>query len=481
MISIPCSVLKSFRSLVRKAGLHKRFAGATPGVSLIANAGGCLIRSASHEAAIQHRHAGSFPTEEYHLPLEALDAHDGKGNDLVTLESVGNGRTSLNWTDRGVERQKFFEPVKLVPFPVVPTSFVPNEPVLWSALHDALPVTDRESSRYALGCLHLRGRLGRVDATDGRHVLTQGGFQFGWTDDVLLPANGVLGCRALDRGEPIAVGRTGDWVGFGLGNWLVMVAIQKEGRYPKIDEILPKPEAAKSRLEMSEADAEFLVDVLPRLPSDDPHHGPVTCDLNGRVLVRTREAENARPAQVELSGSRLIGEPVVLHSNRSYVAQALRLGFRALHCFGPESPVLCADERRKFLWCLLDSKSAIPRHDDPVRITPQVDGHRTARRIKSAATKVHPIPSSEAPMTVPINHPAAPSAAAAANDTKPIKRVRMRPAASTIEQAVALRDSLRNAARQAGELARWLKHQKRQARIVETTLASLKQLQKAAA
>ena len=51
---------------------------------------------------------------------------------------------------------------------------------------------------------------------------------------------------------------------------------------------------------------------------------------------------------------------------------------------------------------------------------------------------------------------------------------------STIEQALALRDALRGVAQQAGELARSLKQQKRQARIVATTLASLKELQKVA-
>ena len=51
---------------------------------------------------------------------------------------------------------------------------------------------------------------------------------------------------------------------------------------------------------------------------------------------------------------------------------------------------------------------------------------------------------------------------------------------SPIEQTAALRDALRATARQANELLRSLKRQKRQSRIVETTLASLKQLQRVA-
>ena len=482
MISIPRSILSTFRMLIRKAGLHKRHAAVTPGVSIVADNDACLIRCASEEAAIQYRYAGSFDARQFHFPLEALDPFDGKSDDPVTLDAGGKNRTALTWTAGGVPRQAEFDAPKVTPFPEVPKSLIPNEPDLWSALRDALPVTDRESSRYALGCLHLRGQLGRIDATDGRHVLTQAGFQFDWNVDVLLPANGVLGCRALDKGEQVAVGRAGNWIGFGVGPWLVMVAVQKEGRFPKIDDVIPQPEAATSRLELSAEDAKFLGDVLPRLPCDDPMFAPITLDLNGRVLLRTRGAEKARPTQVELSGSRLEGRPIVLNSNRKFLAQALRLGFRQMRCYGSESRVLCDDDRRRFLWCLLDAKSAIPRHDNPVCIAPTVESPRLANRTKSAVTKVNSVQLLEAPMTVPTTneHITASVMAATRRDAKPVKRILLRPAVSTIEQAIALRDALRGAAQQAGELARSLKQHKRQTRIMATTLASLKELQKVA-
>ena len=368
MTPIPRSILSTFRTLVRKAGLHKKIAGATPGFAVVAEADGCFLRCASHEVAIQCRHAGSFVAGQHRLPLDALDAIDGKQDDAVTFQTDGKNRTLLTWTDHSVPRQASFDAPKLAPFPEVPTSFTTNEPTLWGALHDAVPVTDKDATRYALGCLCLRGPRGRIDATDGKHVLTQSGFEFPWTEDVLLPANGLLGCKMLDIGVPVGVGRSGGWVGFQVSNWLVMIAEPKQGRWPKIDEIIPNAEAAKSRLELSAQDATFLRETLPRLPNDDPHYEPITLDLNGQVLVRAREAEKARPTQVELPSSRLDGEPVVLHTNRRYLAEALRLRFRTLHCFGSKSPVLCSDDRRRYLWCLLDGESAIPRHSDPIRI-----------------------------------------------------------------------------------------------------------------
>ena len=133
----------------------------------------------------------------------------------------------------------------------------------------------------------------------------------------------------------------------------------------------------------------------------------LTLDLNGQVLIRAKEPDVTRPTQVELPGSRLEGEPIMLHSNRRYLAQALRLGFRTLHCYGAGSPILCTDERRRFLWCVLDAESAIKRHDDPVRIVPSPGSARPAKPAKSPKANNTPIQPPEAPMTVPIDQTSA--------------------------------------------------------------------------
>ena len=66
--------------------------------------------------------------------------------------------------------------------------------------------------------------------------------------------------------------------------------------------------------------------------------------------------------------------------------------------------------------------------------------------------------------------------------TKParVKRARQPANVTLLEQAIGLRDSLAIAVRQANELARSIKQQRRHERIVANTLASLKALQKVA-
>jgi len=290
---------------------------------------------------------------------------------------------------------------------------------------------------------------------------------------VLIPGSKLLGSADFANGEPIAVGRTEDYVGIGVGRWLILLRIQKDARFPKIDQILPNPDFAKSRLELSPVDAGFLKETIPRLPCDDTLHDPITLDLNGRVLVRSRETAASRPTEVLLGTSKLTGEPVILNTNRRFVERALQLGFRSVCMYGPDSPAMCVDEHRRFLWALLDKGSAIPRHDDPQRI-----GAPSRADVGSTISTPKP---KEKVMAVAL--PAVTRATAKPSETTKLpsaKPVHARSAGSAIEQALALRDTLRTAAQQAGELARSLKQQKRQSRFVTSTLASLKELQRVA-
>ena len=53
----------------------------------------------------------------------------------------------------------------------------------------------RESTRYGLSLVQLRGRAGEVVATDGRCLLVQGGFPLPWPEDVLVPRVAAFGMR----------------------------------------------------------------------------------------------------------------------------------------------------------------------------------------------------------------------------------------------------------------------------------------------
>lgn len=464
MIRIPRSVLKRFRTLCRRGGLHKFRTSGGPLVTVAGGADGCTLRAASPDVCVQFHDPAPCDAESVRLPLDALEVCEGRDDTPVTLELGPGNRALLSWVDRGVPRRHEVDQPKagVLSFPELPIRFIENEAGLWTTLSDAVATTDAEATRYALGCLHVRGKLGRLDATDGRQILTQTGYHLGFDDDVLIPASPLLGCRDLDVGEPFRVGRNGEWLGFGVGSVIILVRIQKEGRYPKLDDLLPVADRAPSRLGLSAQDATFLLNVMPSLPSSDPQHGPLTFDLNGKVLIRSRDAERAQPTEVELTSSRLKGDAVTFNADRRYVERALRLGFREAFVFGPASPVLCADDRRRYLFALLDAASAVPKSVDAVRI-------------ESSAVVSPPVSRKSRKHQLVMRDSTTTDVPAVARDDQDAKPKEVGP----IEQAVHLRDSLRDAAGAAQQLVRLLRQHQRQHRIVASTLHSLRQLQTA--
>lgn len=326
---------------------------------------------------------------------------------------------------------------------------------------------DRETVRYALDHLQLRGTSGEIVATDGRQVLRQGGFSFPWTDDVLVPALGVFGCKELPQDEPVGIGRTDDRVVLRIEPWTLWLRVNKDGRFPKVDDIIPAVSNATSHLTWSESDAEFLVKSIPRLPCDDGSHSPVTIELNRRIAVRACGEGGTRPTELLLSSSSCTGEPLTINSNRRFLAHALKLGFRTFHFFGPNNPALCDDGRRQYLWALLEPESAIKAVAGAIQIASATE----------PATSTIPIKNRRAPKPMTSTNAPSTTEAPVTGKTRQRRRTVNPSPGSPIDQAIALRAALRDAASQANELIRSLKRQKKQTKLVASTLASLKELE----
>ena len=65
----------------------------------------------------------------------------------------------------------------------------------------------------------------------------------------------------------MSVARSGDWLVLGVDPWTIYLRVNKEGRFPDMARVIPDPANATARCQLSEDDARFLADTLPRLPS----------------------------------------------------------------------------------------------------------------------------------------------------------------------------------------------------------------------
>lgn len=465
MTTVPKSVLKSFRAAAKR--LFGRGRNDSIWLAVIATTEELVLRSVCSDTALEYRVRDQFEPATFAVQLEQLAACEAKSSEPVNFEPSTDGVT-IQWLDRGIPQQAFCaKPTEeLQAFPDKPNQVWTTDAGLLRALADAADTTDSESSRYALGCVCLRGDSGSIAATDGRQLLVQRGCEFPWAGDLLIPASQVFRSRELAADGPITIGATDQHVAIGTDSWTAWLPINKDGRFPKIDDNIRPDALAKSRLNLASADAEFLLPRLDSLPAEHDCNSPITLDLNGQVTVRAWAEDHPRPLELLLSNSSAGGEPASVCMNRQFLARALRLGFEQLLVFAPQTPVQCSDDRRTYIWMVLDGQEP-SRTAEPVRIeSPVVTSGAKTPAVKQTRRRVRP------------------RQAAATNSTR---KVRLQTSAAVtaasdnpIEAAQALRTSLRETLASAHQLVRSLKRRQRQERIVATTLASLKQLQRLA-
>lgn len=474
MILITQRLAGCLRTAFRQA-LNLPTRGPMPPVHLCGSADGLRIRCRMPQAAAEFHLAGKQPTEELWVPFELLSDVEGRKDSPVEIRQ-DEGQVLVSWRDGSVPQmiQHPAPPAEVKDWPPSPKRFAENPPALLKALAEACQTTDPNSSRYALGCFQVRSGGGKIVATDGHQLLVQSGFTFPWEGDILVPVNRVFASAQIPADQPVFLGKTEKWLTLCVGTWTFHLALDTEGRFPKAEDCIGRAEYSQASAEIPTTDRQFLLENLLRLPADAEYNYPVTVDLNGSVSVRARAQGQTTPTELILSNSSRAGEPIRLNTNRRYLHRAIALGFERLYLFGPRAPVLCQDEHRQYVWMPLDPDAAVKPADDAVRIaSPAEPAH--------PAVTQSPQPRRRTPQTMPRKTPdSAPESAASQNGHSHKPAAEQSPPeepGSALAQAIALRDALREAAGKAGELIQTLKRERKQSKLLKTTLASLREIQ----
>jgi hypothetical protein len=478
LISIPHSTISAFKSVLRRAGIRTSGTIREPVIRFDANSSGLRLRSFTSEVGVELRQEGNDVHKSFQIPLSALADCDGHGSSPVILEPTRDGQANLRWQTGAIpqERSVALEPIDAKnPLPEPPDEFTTNPPGLRRALHDAMLCTDRESSRYALGCIQLRGQAGRIAATDGQQMLVQNGYEFPWQEDCLISASRIFDSAEFPKDQPVGVGKTGDWIVFSIGPWRVYLHTV-EGRFPPAESILKTRNSAAAIVELAPTDQAFLSKSLELLPvaPDDPHR-PVTVDLNGQVALRGQRDTAAPPTELILSNSRYSGSPLQVNTNRKYLARALKLGFSEICLSGRDGPVFCDDGQRQYLWMSLNPDGIIPASQTATRV-------ESGTAAAAGPVRLHPTTKPRFKMSTTPRHekPTEPSRSGDSVKREPHPSADPIASGLALAQAVAVRDSLRDALVKTRELIRAIKREKKHSQIVASTLASLKQLQSVA-
>ena len=463
MIQIPRSVARKFRAVFRKTVLPGEPTPRPPAVLFHASRDGLVMRSQSIHVAVEYDLPGKFAPEQLAIPLDALERFEGRDDSPVSLESA-SGKIIARWTDSGVPQVVEFEavdPKTLLGFPGRPETWASNTPDLLRAICDASETADESGVRHAVHLIQLRGKTGSVVGTDGRQLLIQSGFSFPFSEDVLVPRVPFFGCREFAGDAPIEVGKTENYIAVRVSPWTFHLRLDKEGRFPRINSIVPDANAALATIRVSPEDAEFLAQTLPQLPGGDEPDSPVTIDCNGFLAVRAIANGQKTPTELVLAHSEVSGQAIRYASNRTYLARALNLGFREFRLYGPGSLALCQEDHRQYMWMGLGKDAILAPADDAIRIT-SVDAARTTSPKNGEAKK---------PVS---NSPASNGKANGKSTSKAAAKGHGIGAA--IDEAQALKTVLRDAYHRSSQLVVSLKRHRKQAKLMRSTIAALRQL-----
>ena len=473
MITLSRRQARRLRATFRRHALGLSARGPVPPLVLVAEPGaGLRVRHHTAALAVEFLLAGRFaPAEAIALPLDALADVEGPDDSPVVLEALGPGSVVARWDDRGVPQTRDYavaDPAGLPPFPPLPSRLTAGSAALLEALAEAGRVAGEDSPRYALGSIQLRGSAGEVVATDGRQVLVRSGLAMPWDDDLLVRPLPPFAARDLPGDRPVEVGRSGAHVVLRAGTFTLWLAVRDDARFPRVDGLLRDGDAAATTLHLDRLDAGFLAGALEALPGGDAANAPVTLDLNGAVAVRARPDEGGRATELVLPRSRYDGPPVRLATARAFLATALGLGLRELRLSGPSGPVMGREGGLAYAWQPLDHDSALPQADDAIRIEPE-EGRApvTSRPSSSRPTPTAHEARTRRPLAATVNPPAAPPAIPA----PPASGL-----AGLIREAEALHEALADARGRSGRLVAALRKHRKQSRLVQETIRSLREL-----
>lgn len=475
MIQITRLLAKQLRSVIKRSWPRQ---ATHPVLSFRTGNEGLTVECQGINQALRFHDPQPQEPEQLWVPLNVLEDVQGGKVDPVFLNQRRPGVIGASWNDKGVFRDMEYnapEPMPdSPPFPAAPTQWSDNPPALLDALRDAYETTDTESKRYALGCIQIRGAEGVMGATDGRQLLKQSGFNFGFDDEVLLEQSRFFASKELPAGQGLRVGKTDSHLVFEIGLWTYWLKIATEGRFPDIDRSIPSINSGQSTLKLSPADAKFLIDNMYRLPSGDRHR-ELTVDLNGSVALRATSVNALRPTEITLRNSVKQGDDVRVCTDRQFLVRAAAMRFTEIQFPNSTAPAVAMDSSRTYVWMLLDAKDALKPSEDSLHIeSPLVSAGRgtTPARRRKAAPKVSEV--GQSPVTARTTEPNARCGEA----TPAIDAVNLPTGkrASALSQLLVLRSQLLGIMAGVKTLVRTTKQDERNRRSLTAALKSLHQL-----
>jgi hypothetical protein len=264
----------------------------------------------------------------------------------------------------------------------------------------------------------------------------------------------IFGSKELNdiANNTVLLGQTNGWVYFSVGEVeIVLRAI--EGKFPNITKIV-QPADNTTYLEIAQADADFILEKLDKLPGKKEHQAPLWLLLDKQVQLRAYDSAQKTGTTLELKHSTFTGKNVTVSMNREYLKNALkfgclRLGFDPTH----NTPGICFGEQKTYVFMPLTSMTE-----------PVVEAERMNVVTSTIAT------ATKATTTTPVPVKRRKRKTTKPETMKPLSKVAL------LQSAEQIRQDLRSSLLQVNTLIKEMKAQRSKDKLLQNTMDSLRKL-----
>jgi hypothetical protein len=90
--------------------------------------------------------------------------------------------------------------------------------------------------------------------------------------------------------------------------------------------------------------------------------------MNGKVVIREKGAEQTEMTELVLNRSSYCGPSIRVNSNRTFLSRALQLGFSEIGISGVEAPIVCRKQHQVYAWQPLSGDASLEPADNVIRI-----------------------------------------------------------------------------------------------------------------
>ena len=317
-----------------------------------ARQGQTVLTATDLDNVLEYRcgHAQIQAEGEALVPLDELNLlTNGKGEEPVEISAEGNRLQITNTVaSQQLSRQVTTSPLDEWPALPPKPEVGAVDPALLGNMRRAAPFASHDQSRPILNGLFFdcKPEGDYVVATDGRRMSAFNTINHPFRIGCIVPVSKFLLWSKLAPTE-MQVGHKDDkqsgWFRLVTPRWDYQVRTIA-GTFPNWRQVIPSAEETQA-LTISDADAAMLAKVLPTFAGHDtPNAGVTFHHQDGNVVVSGRGLSDKQATSLRLT-STLEPQGAKISVDRSYLLDALSVGFRVFRFADDQSPVCSRDQK----------------------------------------------------------------------------------------------------------------------------------------